>query len=720
MPKQLIDAVLRSRRYLSVFGQLALVALSNRLAFALRFDGSTPDWAIAVFASTLPWLIAIRGLTFAPLGLYQGLWRYASVSDLQAIVVSVCVSSAAFAAFTFSPLGPTVYPRSIIVIDAVLLILMLGGIRLARRVYAHLPGKGPAKRILIYGAGDAGELVVRDMRANPKYGYAPVGFVDDDAAKQGRMIHGVRVLGSLEDLPRLIQSLRPDEVLLALPGVQSSRVREIVRALEPFKVPIKTVPKLRDIIDGNFELNQIRSLDIEDVLAREPVKLDSAPLRRLIRGRRVLVTGAGGSIGSELCRQIADFTPATLVMLDRYENSLHAVRLELENKHSRTGLVPVIADVTDALRMRELFARHNPEIVFHAAAHKHVPLMEENPCEAIKNNVRGTRVLVEAADEAGVDRFIMISTDKAVNPTSVMGASKRVAELVVQAQARGSGTSFCTVRFGNVLGSNGSVVPHFLEQIRRGGPVTVTHPDMRRFFMLIPEAVQLVLHAASQAEGGAIYVLEMGEQIKLLDVARNLIRLSGLVPEEDIEIEFIGLRPGEKLYEELVGTDETAGPSKVEKIQRVTSRRPPVATLPQQVGVLEANAAANESKAVLQALRDLLPEYGTVDQSGVPQLDASALDEMPAPVLEHLCPKCRSTRVHRSRARSMTERLLRDWKTERLFRCADCGWRGWLAPLEFPVPATETVPPLDLASLDSEERELAGAGARAFSPRNLA
>ena len=721
MPKQLIDAIVRSRRYLSVCGQLALVALSNALAFALRFDGSAPEWALYTYAETLPWLLIIRGITFLPFGLYQGLWKYASISDLQRIVSAVVTSSALFAAVTFSPVGPNLYPRSILVIDAVLLILMLGGIRLARRVYSNLPGKAVGKRILIYGAGDAGELMVRDMRAKADYGYSPIGFVDDDKAKRGRTIHGVSVLGGLDDLPRLTQSLRPDEVLLAIPGASSSRVREIVRALEPFKVAIKTVPKLRDIIDGNFELNQIRSLDIEDVLAREPVRLDPAPVRRLIRGRRILVTGAGGSIGSELCRQIADLDPASLVMLDRYENSLHAVRLELERKHSSMGLHPAIADVTDSERMRELFARHTPDIVFHAAAHKHVPLMEENPCEAIKNNVRGTRVLAEAADHAGVDRFIMISTDKAVNPTSVMGASKRVAELVVQAQAQGSGTSFCTVRFGNVLGSNGSVVPHFLEQIRRGGPVTVTHPDMRRFFMLIPEAVQLVLHAAAQAEGGAIYVLEMGEQIKLLDVARNLIRLSGLVPEEDVEIEFIGLRPGEKLYEELVGAEETAGPSKVDKIQRVTSRRAPLATLSAQVASLEADAAANESRAVLQGLRDLIPEYGAIDPFNLAEPGVLIASEgAPAPSGQQLCPKCNGTRVHRSRARSVAERLLRDWKTERLFRCADCGWRGWLTPLEFPPTPTQPVAAPDLAALDAVEGEYAAVGPRAFSPRDLA
>ena len=718
MPKPLRDAIIKSRRYLSVGAQLVLVAFSNRLAFALRFDASAPDWALNVFAETLPWLLAIRGLTFLPFGLYQGLWKYAGVFDLQAIVGAVVVSSLAFAALVMSPLGPDVYPRSILVIDALTLVMMLGGLRLARRIYSHLPGRTNGKRVLIYGAGDAGELVVRDMRANPQHGYAPLGFVDDDEAKQGHLLHGLRVLGGLVDLPRLTETLRPDEILIAAPSLSPAQLRRIVRTLAPYKVPLKTIPRLRDIIDGKFELNQIRSLDVEDILAREPVKLDSAPVRHLIRGRRVLVTGAGGSIGSELCRQIARFSPASLVMLDRYENSLHAVRLELERKYSGIGIRPVIADITDEQRMRELFARHTPEIVFHAAAHKHVPLMEENPCEAIKNNVRGTRILAHAADRAGVDRFIFISTDKAVNPTSVMGASKRIAELVVQAQAHGSGTSFCIVRFGNVLGSNGSVVPHFLDQIRRGGPVTVTHPDMRRFFMLIPEAVQLVLHAASQAEGGSTYVLEMGEQIKLVDVARDLIRLSGLVPDEDVRIEFMGLRPGEKLYEELVGAYETSGPSHVEKILRVTSNLPPQEDLTARVGALEQIAAENDVNGVMWAMRDLIPEYGMSGPPAAvaPPEPAPATADVMSVLMEQRCPECESANVHRSHARTLTERILRDWRKDRLYRCGACGWRGWLVPLEFAGAAVDAAPAPDLTALDAATQAPA---ARAFSPRNL-
>jgi FlaA1/EpsC-like NDP-sugar epimerase len=721
MPKPLMDVIVRSRRYLSVGAHLVLVAFANRLAFMLRFDGAEPAWAINTFAQTLPWLLAIRGLAFLPFGVYQGLWKYASIFDLGAILGSVAVSTAAFAAVIYSPLGPDSYPRSILVIDALLLVLMLGGLRLGRRLYSQMRGSHSGKRVLIVGAGDAGELVARDIRANPQYGYNPLGFVDDDPAKRGHLIHGLRVLGTTEELANLTERLRPDEILIAAPSLPQAQLRRVVRTLEPFKVPIKTVPRLRDIIDGNFDLKQIRSLDLEDILAREPVKLDTTPVRHLIRGRRVLVTGAGGSIGSELCRQIAGFAPAGLVMLDRYENTLHAVRLELEGKHSKTGLYPVIADVTDEQRMAELFAQHRPEIVFHAAAHKHVPLMEEHPCEAIKNNVRGTRILAAAADQAGVDRFIFISTDKAVNPTSVMGASKRVAELVVHAQAQGSGTSFCIVRFGNVLGSNGSVVPRFLDQIRAGGPVTVTHPDMRRFFMLIPEAVQLVLHAASQADAGSTYVLEMGEQIKLVDVARDLIRLSGFVPDEDVRISFIGLRPGEKLYEELVGTYETAGPSRIEKIQKVTSTRPPDTQLSTHVGALEELAASNDVDGVMWGLRQLLPEYAppgaaAADVQLEPDSIAAAEQETAA---AQCCPECEVPGLHRSHARTLAERVRRDWGSQRLYRCHACGWRGWLAPLEFGTAASvEVAAEPDLASLDASAPS-AAAPRRVFAPRDL-
>ena len=720
---RLLNLILRFRRALSLVGQLALVVASNRLAFALRFDGNTPGWALEAWWQMLPWLVAIRAFTFVPFKLYEGLWRYTSIYDVRAITGAVVTSSALFALVARSPLGPAVYPRSVFITDAVLLLLMLGGVRLTRRIVAEFSGVRGGRRVLVFGAGDAGEMIVRDMKNNAWYGMQPIGFVDDDASKVGRRIHGVPVLGTRQEIGQILKRVRPDEVLLAIPRADPTTVRSIVRTLEPFKLPIKTLPNLRDVIAGKVEVQQIRSLAVEDLLSRAPVGLDRETLKRLIAGRRVMVTGAGGSIGSELCRQIVGLRPASLVMFERYENSLHAIRLELEDKRGAIGLHPVIADMTDAARVNEVMQTYHPEIVFHAAAHKHVPLMEENPCEAIKNNVRGTRLLAQAAENYGVDRFILISTDKAVNPTSVMGASKRVAEMMVQATGQGSGTSFSTVRFGNVLGSNGSVVPRFVEQIRRGGPVTITHPEMRRFFMLIPEAVQLVLHAAAQAENGAIYVLEMGDQVKLVDMARDLIRLSGFVPDEEIKIEFIGLRPGEKLYEELVADGETASPSAVEKILCVRSNRKPDEQLFVDIDRLESDAAEGRKDLVLASMRALVAHYAGPVDAADPEAAADAAVVTASAVVgqdEQPCPRCPDGRVRRSRARSLAERIRREFTSERLYRCGECGWRGWLTPMDFgdqPLMDGATTP--ELREIDSSVSSIEPVARPFFAPRDL-
>jgi FlaA1/EpsC-like NDP-sugar epimerase len=756
-------------RPLAVALQMGLVVLSNRLAFLLRFDAEVPHWANEAFWLMLPWLVAIRAVTFVAFKLNEGLWRHSGIYDLRAIAGGVGTSSLVFFLFTHTPVAPAVYPRSIFFVDALILMLLLGGVRMSRRLAAELFRGTPEKRVLIFGAGDAGELIVRAMKHNPSCRYQPVGFVDDDPAKVGHRIHGVPVLGAREDLSRIMALCQPHEVLLALPRAEPAAVRSVVRSLEPFKMSIKTLPNLQDLIDGQAELSQIRSLSVEDLLARAPIGLDPAPVEHLIAGRRVMVTGAGGSIGSELCRQLVKLAPASLVMLERYENSLHAIRLELEDASQQFGVRAVVGDVTDAVRVREVIKQHQPEIVFHAAAHKHVPLMEENPCEAIKNNVRGTRLLAHAAEEHGVDRFILISTDKAVNPTSVMGASKRLAELVIQAQAVGSGTSFAIVRFGNVLASNGSVVPRFVDQIKKGGPVTITHPEMRRFFMLIPEAVQLVLHAAAQAQSGATYVLEMGEQVKLLDMARDLIRLSGFVPDEEIPIEFIGLRPGEKLYEELVGRDEHVEPSAVQKILRVTSRAAPRSDFASSLAQIESAAAAGRHEMVHAALRKMVglvaserttPAGGvvatapahaapvvastgrsleeimrslqeTVEAFGAAATEGVAKTSLPGDGVpaacarpsegpaEQPCPSCQSRSLHRSRARNFAERVRRSYSPKRLFRCADCSWRGWLLPLEFGDPAAvEPVATPDLVALDSAVQGFQ-VPLRSFSPRDL-
>jgi len=604
------STLLKYRRVFIVLLHLALVVVANYSAFLLRFDGSIPANYMEVFQQALPWLVVARMVTFAPFRLYEGLWRYAGIWDLRNIIIGVGASSGLFYQIALWRPSEFSYPRSILVIDAVLLIVSMGGARLGRRLFHELSRGERSRRVLVLGAGDAGEKIVRDMKGTLEGPYEPLGFVDDNPAKTGTRIHGVPVLGTRAVLPALIEQYEPAELLLAVPSASVALINEVVRALEPYKIPIKTLPSLRELSSGQALINQIRTLKIEDLLERAPIGLETRSLHRLIEGRRVLVTGAGGSIGSELCYQIAALEPRSLMLLDRYENGLFGVINGLSSRGVHCELHSLIADVTDRKRLHALMETYTPDIVFHAAAHKHVPLMEANPCEAVKNNVYGTRLMMEAAERHGVERFVLISTDKAVNPTSVMGTTKRVAELMVQTMSRRGRTSYLAVRFGNVLASNGSVVPTFMEQIKAGGPVTVTHPDMRRFFMLIPEAVQLVLHAAAQAEAGAVYVLEMGEQVKLQDMARNLIRLSGFVPEDDIEIVFTGLRPGEKLSEELVGNDEAVEPSSVEKVMRVRSSSPSdLALLGAQIAQLEDTAFAGDVDATLHQLGKIVPAF---------------------------------------------------------------------------------------------------------------
>jgi FlaA1/EpsC-like NDP-sugar epimerase len=617
---RLVELLMGYRRLIVITIHLAMIAAANYLALWLRFDGVVPKDLAVQARHLLPALVLVRAVTFIPFRLYEGLWRYTSIRDARNIVAAVATSSVLFFAFIRAAYGTYVYPRSVYIIDAVLLVCFLVGIRTIRRLSRELNRGEHGRRILIYGAGDAGEMIVRDMKRRAFYHGEPIGFVDDDRRKVGQRIHGVPVLGTRAEIREIVTRERPDDVLIAIPAADAATIRSIVGVLEPFKLAIKTLPNLRDVLDGKVSVSQIRELAIEDLLPRAPVGLDPEPVRRLVSGKCVLVTGAGGSIGSELCRQVLSFGPRTLVLFERYENSLFAIENDLRDKaRVGTGVPPeptlhaVVGDMTDRRRVDEVMGAHRPDIVFHAAAHKHVPLMEANPCEAVKNNVGGTWVLTRAAVRHGVSRFVMISSDKAVNPTSVMGATKRVGELIVQSMANGghsNGTRFGVVRFGNVLGSNGSVIPRFVEQIRAGGPVTVTHPDIRRFFMLIPEAVLLVLHAATLCEAGEVLVLEMGEQIRVLDIARNLIRLSGFIPEEDIPIVFTGLRPGEKLYEELLGAAEDPHPSGIEKITRIRRRSVPAqADVERQVAELAAPARRGDSAATLAKLREIVPTY---------------------------------------------------------------------------------------------------------------
>ena len=608
--------LVRLRRPITVVVYLGLSCVANVLAFLLRFDGQVPAEWWAACLKMLPWLLLVRTGGFMAFGQFRGLWRYASLYDLRVIVLAVLSSSFGFFVLVRWVFAQAMYPRSVYLIDALVLIVLLGTSRMARRMYHEMRRSPGDKTVLIVGAGNAGALIVREMLSNSDYNYRPVGFVDDAPAKQGERIHGVPVLGKRADLARVIGKTRPDDVLIAMPSAPPAVIQEVVRALQPFHLNINTLPSLSEIVRGQVAVAQIRKLTIEDLLARQPVALDPAALRHLIAGRCAMVTGAGGSIGSELCRQIAGLEPKTLVLYERYENTLFAIANELHDRWPALDVRPLVGDVCDAGRLAGVFARHPPHVVFHAAAHKHVPLMELSPCEAVKNNVFGTQQLVDVASRCGVERFILISTDKAVNPTSVMGVSKRVAEMIVQSKNTSSRTAFAAVRFGNVLGSNGSVVPRFLEQIKAGGPVTVTHPDMRRYFMLIPEAVHLVMHAAAMAEGGEVFVLDMGEQIKVLDMARTLIRLSGFVPEQDIPITFTGLRPGEKLYEELVGSQESVEPSGMEKIHKLQRDHPvDAASLDRYLAdlrrcVMEKNLGDSQcSCGLLSVLQELVPTY---------------------------------------------------------------------------------------------------------------
>jgi FlaA1/EpsC-like NDP-sugar epimerase len=612
----------RGRRLSVVVTHLALVVVANHLAFLLRYDAQVPPSDFALQMDTLPWLVAIRGLLFLPFGVYQGVWRYVGLWDFRNIIASIAASSVAFYFFVWFQFGSG-YPRSIFVIDALVLACLCGGLRLASRTlregfrggflgrltHQDSAGQDETKKLLIFGAGQAGELIARDIRNIAFHSYRSVGFVDDDRFKVGQRIHGVPVLGTREDLGKIIAEHSPDEVLIAMPAASAATVRGIVRALEPYKVPITVLPNLRDILDGVVTVKEIRSLAIEDLLPRAPVGLNEAPLRDLLVGRRVLVTGAGGSIGSELCLQIAALHPYSLVLYERNENGLYSITNQLTDRGLATGVSPVIGDITDAARLDAVFAQFRPEVVFHAAAHKHVPLMEANPCEAVKNNVIGTRLVAEAAVRHGAVRFVLISTDKAVNPSSVMGTTKRIAELMLSDRGKESTTTFLSVRFGNVLGSNGSVVPRFLEQIKSGGPITITHPEIRRYFMLLPEAVHLILHVAGQGRDGGTYVLDMGEQIKIADMARNLIRLSGLVPDEDIKLAFVGLRPGEKLFEELIGPRENVMQSSIQKVFEVTSEEARPSWFPSELRRLQRVATLGDSTEVMRALRRIVPEF---------------------------------------------------------------------------------------------------------------
>lgn len=556
----------------------ALLSVACLTAFAVRFEDFR--WIAANLQIVLPYLlitVPLRVGLFFGVGLYRRLWRHASVGELKILVAAAAGAAAvgALVGLVLLPgLGvtPARVPFSVVFIDAFLAAIAVALPRLAIRARsASHPRRrhdDPGKRVLIVGAGQAAKLVAKELFANPRLEMCPVGFVDDDRLKHGQMLYDLPVLGSLSDIKDLILKYEIAEIVIAMPSAAGAIVRQVVRAALDCGISTLTVPSLPEIISRQGTSASLREVEIQDLLRREPVETDLASVAALATGHTVLVTGAGGSIGAELCRQLARLAPARLILLGHGENSIFDVLEELSDGFPEISFVPVIADIRDRTRISGVFRRYAPRTAFHAAAHKHVPLMEGNVTEAVTNNVIGTRNVVDAAVDSGVEHFVFISTDKAVRPTSVMGATKRVAEQIVQYAAARYDRNFVSVRFGNVLGSRGSVVPTFLRQIRSGGPVSVTHPEMQRFFMTIPESVQLVLQAGALGRGGEVFVLDMGEPVRIVDVATDLIRLSGREPGKDIKIRFTGIRPGEKLYEEMFFSAENVMPTEHPKVLR--------------------------------------------------------------------------------------------------------------------------------------------------------
>jgi len=571
-------------RVLQVAADAVLVALAYFLAFQLRFldePQGLPHRYEVLFAQSVGFVVVGKLAIFAAFGLYQKWWRYVSGRDFLLIFRAVAVASAILV-IVFAVAKPFAHglPRSVEVTDFVLTMLLIAGARLAVRLIVERPSRGarvPKHEVLVIGAGSGGQMVVRELQLNPNLGATAIGFVDDDPRKRGMRMLGLKVLGSTKEIVKILDETEPDEVVIAIPSAPGQLRGQVVSACREREIRVRTLPTVFELLRGGVQLNkQLREVRVEDVLGRDPIVRELDRVGAYLRDRIVLVTGAGGSIGSELCRQIAQVKPRLLVMLDHAEDNLFEIDREMTELRHFTNVESVLADCKEPHRMLEVMQRFKPSVVFHAAAYKHVPLMEANPLEAVRNNAIATRITAETAAAAKVERFVLISTDKAVNPKTVMGASKAMAEWIVEeAGDKHPGTRFASVRFGNVLASSGSVVPIFRNQIERGGPVTVTHPEMTRYFMTIPEAVQMVIRAGDIGAGkGEVFVLDMGEPVKIVDLAHNMIRLAGYEPEEEIAVEFTQPRPGEKLHEELFGAAETMQPTAAKRIHRAVRAAP--------------------------------------------------------------------------------------------------------------------------------------------------
>jgi FlaA1/EpsC-like NDP-sugar epimerase len=642
-----LRAYVRRRTMDDVYGRWALKFLADiliagaafALAFSLRFldAGGIPERYWTMLVGTIAFVALGKAIVFSLLGLNQKWWRYFQLPDLWPIVRAAAVTSGLLvAAFTLAKPYPYNLPRSVVVLDFLLTIALAAGARLARRMIAERPDRASRRRgargVLVVGAGSGGQMVVRELRLNPRLGARAIGFLDDDPRKRGMHAVGLKVLGSTDEIGEVLDRKAPDEVIIAIPSAPGVLRAKVVAACRERDITVRTLPTVFELLRGGVQLTrQLREVRVEDVLGRDPVVMELDRVGAYLEDKIVMVTGAGGSVGSELCRQIARVRPKLLVLLDHAEDNLFRIDREMLDEWHFTRVEAVLADCKEAERMLEVMQRFKPDVVFHAAAYKHVPLMEANPLEAVRNNAIATRVTAHMAAVAGAERFVLISTDKAVNPRTVMGASKAMAEWIVGAAGREHAlTRFVIVRFGNVLASSGSVVPIFRAQIERGGPVTVTHPEMTRYFMTIPEAVQLVIQAGDLSSGsGDVFVLEMGDPVRILDLARNMINLAGYEPDEDVAIQFVGPRPGEKIHEELFNVDEQSQPTIADRIVRAVRARPlDPAWVEQSIERLQALVAAGDEAGLADRVVEVVTERIS-DATAVPAESRASRTDLP-------------------------------------------------------------------------------------------
>ncbi|MBW1698680.1 MAG: polysaccharide biosynthesis protein [Deltaproteobacteria bacterium] len=614
--------VLKNRNFwIMLLGDAALVIAAYLFAHFLRFDGNIPQPHLGIFYKTVSWLVVLKLACFMQFQLYRGMWRYTSIYDMFNVIKASMVSSALFIMIVAIAFRLSGFSRAVLVIDFVLTLLFIGGFRVAIRLYHYRPSsngmfkrakkeKGRSKRILIIGAGDAGEKLLREIMENPGSGYTVAGFIDDSAKKIRQTIHGVPVLGTLQEMGQLAKQYEVDQIIIAAPSASAMQMRRMVNFCKSTGLPYKTLPGLSDLFEGRVSIGAVREVRYEDLLGREPVNLDIERIGEYLKGKRVLVSGGAGSIGSELCRQIARFSPERLILVDKNESGLYEMELELISRYPAVRTISVLGSIQHNGRLETVFRAQKPQVVFHAAAYKHVPIMEIQPWEAVYNNILGARTIMELCSAGQVERCVLVSTDKAVRPTNVMGASKRVMEILMQAYAMENNNTYMAVRFGNVVGSIGSVVPLFKRQIEMGGPVTVTHPEVTRYFMTIPEACSLILQAGAIGRGGEIFVLKMGTPIRIADMARDIITLSGFKPEEEIEIKYIGLRPGEKLYEELITEGESITATEHRDIMVLNADCcMPREVINDHIERLVSLAKAEDARGIKEELRRIVPEY---------------------------------------------------------------------------------------------------------------